>query len=64
MKRTLQTTLCIAIAAFTQIASAQTPTKFTSHFAFRTPSGLIPAGKYEVQVNTNNATIRGIIQQH
>lgn len=54
----------LAAAAAVQLAMAEGPASFTAPFAFQTPSGLMPSGKYEVEVRATGSASKIVILRH
>ncbi|MFN7932423.1 MAG: hypothetical protein U0R19_03800 [Bryobacteraceae bacterium] len=64
MKSMTHAFVWIAAAAMAQVASAQVNATFTTPFAFATPSGQMPAGKYEVQIRSQGTNSPIVLPQH
>ena len=64
MKSMTHAVVLIAAAALGQVASAQRLASFTTPFAFATPSGQMPAGKYEVEIHSTGTSSPMVILKH
>jgi len=54
----------LAAAAAVQVMKAEGPASFTAPFAFQTPSGLMPSGKYEVEVRATGSASKIVMLRH
>lgn len=54
----------LAAAAAVQVLQAQGPASFTAPFAFRTPSGSMPAGNYQVEVRSSGSSSSIVMLRH
>ena len=64
MKAMTHAVVWIAAAAMGQVASAQGLASFTTPFAFATPSGQMPAGKYEVEIRSTGTSSPVVMLRH
>lgn len=64
MKSMTHAVVLIAAAAMGQVASAQVTATFTTPFAFATPSGQMPAGKYEMQIRSQGTNSPIVMLKH
>lgn len=64
MKSMTHAVVLFAAAAMAQIASAQAVATFTTPFAFATPSGQMPAGKYEVEIRSTGTSTPIVMLKH
>ncbi|MBL8177316.1 MAG: hypothetical protein JNK48_21755 [Bryobacterales bacterium] len=56
--------MMLAATAAVQVARAEAPARFDAPFAFRTPSAVMPAGQYEVEVRPTGGSARLVLLRH